>query len=119
MRFTGNVSLVLGGVSLIFLPLDYACLSDIAKEYPIGVDIQGELRWLRMGVVVHYLYLLCQLAMSFQVYSILKTEELQQSTLPGESLFNATHILGIVCACIDRNLIWCGQVRRRGVSLWV
>lgn len=100
VRFIGTISLVMCGVSLIFLPADYACLSDMAKEYPIGVDIQGELQWLRVGVVMHYIYLICQLTMCFQVSSILKTNEQQRSTQPSESLFYAMHILGVVCAGI-------------------
>lgn len=106
VRFIGTLALILGAISLILLPSDYACLHDIAKEYAIGVNIQTELKWLRLGVIAHYIYLLCQLALCFNLVAILKRDAMRRSTRPGESLFDATNILGIVCAAIGWGLIF-------------
>ena len=100
LRAIATISLVLCAVSTIAVVANFTGLHDIAKEYPLGIDIRGQLRWLQIGMVVHYVYLVCQLAMCSSAFSNLKKKALRESTRPGENLFNATNILGVACAAI-------------------
>ncbi len=100
VRLLASTSLLLCSASTVFLLLDWACFHDIVKELPAGIDISGELSVLRLGLAVHYVYLLCQIALSVSFLSGLKNLPIGKSTRSGEDLFNAVHALGFVCACV-------------------
>ena len=97
-RVLGTAGLVLCSVSTILLVSDWACLHDIVREHPAGLDISQELFVLRIGLAVHGVYLLFQIAMSASLITTLKNLQLARSTRSGESTFNAVHLLGVVCA---------------------
>jgi hypothetical protein len=100
IRLLGSASLLLCSVSTILLVSDWACFHDIARQYPAGLGISGELSALRVGLAVHYVYLPCQIALAVSLISELKNPQTGQSTRPGENLFNAVHVLGVVCASV-------------------
>ncbi len=100
VRLLGAASLLLCSVSTILLVSDWACFHDIAREYPAGIEISGELSALRIGLAVHYAYLLCQIALSVCFIAALRSLHIGKSTRPGENLFNAVHVLGVVCASV-------------------
>ena len=100
VRLLGTASLVLCAVSTIMLVSDWACLHDILRQYPAGLEIDGELSMLGTGLAVHYAYLPFQIALSASFLMALSNLQTGKSTRPGENLFNAVNTLGVVCASV-------------------
>ena len=100
VRVLGTAGLLLCAVSTILLVSDWACLHDILRQVPAGLGVSQELFALRIGLAVHCVYLLFQIAMSASLISSLKGPQAARSTRAGESTFNAVHLLGAVSACV-------------------
>ena len=58
IRIVGNIALLLGALSFIWLFADFASLIDIVREYPDGYDIHYELSCLFLGVGLHGIFFL-------------------------------------------------------------
>ena len=100
VRVLGSACLVLCSISTILLVSDWASFHDIGKQYPAGLDISGEMLALRLGLAVHCVYLLFQVALSVALITALKNLQIGKSTRPAKNTFNAVHILGVACAGI-------------------
>jgi hypothetical protein len=99
-RVLGSACLGLCSISIISLVSDWACLHDIVREYPAGLDISGEMLVLRLGLAATCVYLTFQIGLSVALVANLKNMEIKHSTRPVEDTFNAVNILGVLCASI-------------------
>ena len=99
-RVLGSACLALCAISTIALVSDWACLHDIVRQYPAGLDISGEMFVLRLGLAATCAYLTFQIGLSAALVTTLKNLKIEQSTRPVEDTFNAVNILGILCAGI-------------------
>lgn len=75
-RVLGSACLGLCAISTIALVSDWACLHDMAREYPAGLDISGEMFVLRLGLAATCAYLTYQIGLSAALAASLKRRDL-------------------------------------------
>jgi len=99
-RVLGSACLGLCAISTIALVSDWACLHDIVRQHPAGLDISGEMFALRLGLAATCAYLTFQIGLAAALVMTLKKLKIEPSTRPVEDTFNAVNILGMLCASI-------------------
>ncbi len=92
---SGIVLLIFGAVSFIALFFHWGALSDIGKEYPMGLEINNELKAAWLAHILHFSFIIYSLIFLFRNNKIQGKN--QQSSLIGEQLFVSLNIIGIVC----------------------
>lgn len=94
------IAFVIGILSLFFLAVDVAMLSDIGKEYPLQIDVSGEWRIVFIGHSVHGLFaalLTVQSALGLTKASRSKKTE---GAMKDEVLFLTVQQVGVISALL-------------------
>lgn len=93
---SGIVLLIIGSISFIAMFFHWGALTDILKEYPVGLEINNELKAIWISHILHFSFIIYSVIYLIRARKLPNTNK-PLSSLIGEQLFVSLHIIGIVC----------------------
>jgi len=91
------VTLFIGIASFICLTGDWAALSDIGKQYKLGLSSSMELTYLYLALPIHAVYICLLVILLIQVRRELRSGLQPQAAVKDEVVFNLVQYIGLIC----------------------
>ena len=96
----GMTILLIGIFSFICLIGDLAALSDIGKQYQVGLSTTSEWRYLYLAFIPHVVFHILMLITLYLTFSLFKNQNHLEPVLKDEIIFIVAQYIGILCGVI-------------------
>ncbi len=99
IKILGIISFLMFVISFISLGADVGALNDIGNDYlRAGYPCLFEWTWLFLGLIIHFSFYIICLIFLIKVFRYLKNIVLSKYSQTFDSLFEITHLTGIICS---------------------